>query len=111
ARSDQYKSKVDIGAYPTSRPAETQTPDPISSQVQVDLAGFSHPGYVRENNEDHYLVVRFDRSLQTLMTNLPEGHIPQRFEEVGYGMVVADRLRRGSPRGMPPPTPAPPPLH
>jgi len=86
------KSKVDTDEYPTSVSSETQTPEPISSQVQVDLAGFSHPGYVRENNEDHYLVVRFDRSLQTLMTNLPEGHIPQRFEEVGYGMVVADGI-------------------
>jgi serine/threonine protein phosphatase PrpC len=87
------KSNVDTAEYPAPGPSpETQPPPPISSRAQVDLAGLSHPGYVRSNNEDHYLVVRFDRSLQTLTTNLPEGRVPKRFEEVGYGMVVADGI-------------------
>src|SRR5262245_55174964 len=75
------------GPSPALRP-----PRAFSSQAQVDLAALSHPGNVRPNNEDHSLVVRFDRALQTLMTNLPEGDVPTRFEEVGYGLLVADGM-------------------
>jgi protein phosphatase len=63
-----------------------------SPAAQVDLAALSHPGKVRPNNEDHFLVVRFHRALQTLLTNLPEGLVPPRAEEAGYGLVVADGL-------------------
>jgi protein phosphatase len=68
------------------------SPQVTSSAVQVDLAALSHPGKVRPNNEDHFLVVRFQRALQTLLTNLPEGLIPLRAEEVGYGLIVADGM-------------------
>ncbi len=65
------------------------TPAPIPLMV-VDLAGLSHPGKVRDNNEDHFLTCRFGRILQTLQTNLPAGALLDRFEDVGHGMVVAD---------------------
>jgi protein phosphatase len=67
-------------------------PPPFSSLVKADLAGLSHQGKIRLNNEDHYLVVRFGRSLQTLMTNLPEGLAPLQADEVGYAMIVADGM-------------------
>ncbi len=67
-------------------------PRPLSSQVQVDLGALSHQGLVRPNNEDCYLIARFDRALQTLMTNLPAGQVPGRVEEIGYGMLVADGI-------------------
>ena len=53
--------------------AATQTPRP-STSVQINLAGQSHQGKVRPNNEDHFLIVRFGRFLQTLSSNLPDGH-------------------------------------
>ena len=52
----------------------------------------SEGGDVRPHNEDHYLVVRSERALETLLTNLPPGRVPSRFAEVGYGMVVADGM-------------------
>jgi serine/threonine protein phosphatase PrpC len=67
-------------------------PGPLSSLVQVDVAGLSHPGKVRPNNEDHFLVVRFGRFLEPLGTNLPAGQAPSRFEDVGYVMAVADGM-------------------
>jgi len=73
-------------------PTDVRSPGVTSAAVQVDLAARSHAGRVRPNNEDHFLVVRFDRALQTLLTNLPEGLVPPRAEEVGYGMVVADGM-------------------
>lgn len=63
-----------------------------SARVHVDLAAQSHEGLVRETNEDHYLVVRVGRSLETLTTNLAEGVIPKRFDEIVYGMLVADGM-------------------
>jgi serine/threonine protein phosphatase PrpC len=84
---------MDTDEYPIPT-SQTDVPSPgdPSSAAWVDLAARSHAGMVRPNNEDHFLVVRFDRALQTLLTNLPEGLVPPRAEEVGYGMVVADGM-------------------
>jgi protein phosphatase len=57
-------------------------------RVDVDMAALSHAGKVRSNNEDHYLAVRFERTAQTLLTNLSEA--PAEYLERGYGLVVAD---------------------
>jgi protein phosphatase len=61
-----------------------------STLVDVDLAALSHPGKVRHTNEDHFMVARFDRSMRTLETNLPEGEVPRHYAETAYGMLVAD---------------------
>jgi serine/threonine protein phosphatase PrpC len=63
-----------------------------SARVQVDVGALSDPGKVRANNEDHFLVARFDRSMQTLLTNLPPGYIPEHYGEIAYGMLVADGM-------------------
>ena len=65
---------------------ETWTP------LAVDLAASTHPGHVRENNEDHFLVVRFGRSLETLLTNLDESLLHGSFDLTGYAMFVADGM-------------------
>src|SRR5215510_4022750 len=64
----------------------------ISSRTVVDIAGLSHPGKVRSNNEDSFLVARFGRSMQTMMTNLPTEDVPFDHSEIGYAMLVADGL-------------------
>jgi protein phosphatase len=70
----------------------------LSSVVQAEFGALSHQGKVRPNNEDHYLVTRLDRGQETLLTNLPDGDVPQRFREWGYGVVVADGMG-GAARG------------
>jgi protein phosphatase len=77
---------------PPQRTRATERPCTTSALVEVDLAALSHEGKVRTNNEDHYLVVRFGRSWETLLSNLPEGEVPAQAREVGYGMVVADGM-------------------
>jgi serine/threonine protein phosphatase PrpC len=77
---------------PVVLPEETQPPLPFSSLVKVDVGALSHPGKVRPNNEDHYLVARFSRSAQTLLTNLPKGSVPARCDETAFAMVVADGM-------------------
>ena len=63
-----------------------------SSLVEIDVAALSHTGHVRSNNEDHFLVTRLGRTLETMITSLPEGDAPKRAEEVNYLMMVADGM-------------------
>jgi protein phosphatase len=65
---------------------------PFATPIRVDAAGLSHPGKVRKNNEDHFLVARVGRSLETLITSLPDGDVPTRFDDSGYVMMVADGM-------------------
>ena len=58
----------------------------------MDFGGLSHVGLVRSNNEDHFLVARIDRTLRTLITNLPPGSVPDESVDSVYGMLVADGL-------------------
>jgi serine/threonine protein phosphatase PrpC len=71
---------------------DTAPERPYSPPVRVVAAGLSHKGNVREENEDHYLVARVGRSLDTLVTSLPEGEVPERFDETGFALMVADGM-------------------
>jgi len=74
------------------REAPDDTIGPFSSSVHVDVSGLSHPGKVRARNEDHFIVARFGRYLETAVTSLPSGEVPDRAEETGYAMIVADGM-------------------
>jgi serine/threonine protein phosphatase PrpC len=65
-------------------------PKSFSSEIDVDVFGMSNQGYVRGNNEDHFLVVRGGRNLETVFSNLLENPPGNRFEETAYAMIVAD---------------------
>jgi serine/threonine protein phosphatase PrpC len=65
-------------------------PSPLP--VEIEFGALSHPGKVRKNNEDHYLVTRRSRSRQVLMSNLPEGYLPVAADDDAYVIVVADGL-------------------
>jgi protein phosphatase len=86
----------DSDADTAELPVAEAPPDPplgsISALVEVDLGGASHAGKVRPNNEDHFFVARFDRAMQTLLTNLRPGLVPDRAGETAYGMLVADGI-------------------
>src|SRR5262245_9359142 len=82
----------DTAEYPIGSGAQVPTPEPISARVRAEFGAASHPGLTRPTNEDSFLVGRMERTLQTLATNLPPGYGPERFDEVAYGMLVADGL-------------------
>ena len=85
-------SDSDTVEIPTPIPAGSGSRQPVSKQVAVDLGAATHAGLVRPNNEDSYLVSRADRSLETLLTNLPPGEIPAWSAERSYGLIVADGM-------------------
>ena len=66
--------------------------DEVWTCLNVDLGAISHQGLVRESNQDSYLVMRFGRSLETLMTTLDEDLFEQNYFMTGYGMLVADGM-------------------
>jgi protein phosphatase len=60
--------------------------------VRITIAGRTHGGKVRANNEDHYLILRMTKLLELLDTSLPTTdriHLPDPY---GYVLVVADGM-------------------
>ncbi len=85
------KSRLDSAAEDTTV-APVEFPRPSSSLVDVEMYALSDQGHVRANNEDHYLVVRGGRALETVLSNLADNQPGYLFEETFYGMVIADGL-------------------
>jgi serine/threonine protein phosphatase PrpC len=67
-------------------------PAPLANAVRIDVAGLSDKGRVRDENQDHFLVVRAGRYAETIATSLPSGLIPERSEDRGLLMMVADGM-------------------
>jgi serine/threonine protein phosphatase PrpC len=64
---------------------------PSPPPVRVTFGALSHPGRVRANNEDHYLVTERRRTRTVLLTNLPAGTL-RPADDSGYVMAVADGM-------------------
>lgn len=71
-----------------ARPA----PGPPTAAVRIDVAGLSDKGKVRNENQDHFLVVCAGRYAEPIATSLPPGEIPERSEDRGLLMMVADGM-------------------
>src|SRR6516165_10423340 len=65
---------------------------PPSTTVQVEFGACSKRGRKQQVNSDHFLIIRMGRSQETVMTSLPPNVVPNRFDEYGYAMIVADGL-------------------
>lgn len=59
--------------------------------VVIDFGARTDVGRVREQNEDHYLVVRRSRNREILATSLPEELLDD-FEQSAYVLAVADGM-------------------
>jgi PPM family protein phosphatase len=64
----------------------------VWTSLEVDLGAVSHQGHVRENNEDSFLVMKFGRSLESVLTNLDEELLEPNYLMNGYGLLVADGM-------------------
>ncbi len=83
-------NELETAEFPLPRTDERVRPS--SSLVRVDVAAQSDKGKKRDTNQDHFLVARAGRHLDTLLSNLPEGDLPARFDETGYIAIVADGM-------------------
>ena len=66
--------------------------DEVWTSLDVDLGAVSHQGLVREDNQDSFLVMKFGRWLENLMTNIDESLFEQSYYMTGYGLLVADGM-------------------
>ena len=60
--------------------------------VQIDFAATTHPGKVRSNNEDHYLIAKLAKSMRICQSSLPADTATRFSDEEGYLMIVADGM-------------------
>jgi serine/threonine protein phosphatase PrpC len=74
----------------SAKPVDETPPEPFSSLVCVDYYAMSDKGHVRTINEDHFLVLRGGRAVETVMSNLGDSQPGDLFEESAFGMVIAD---------------------
>jgi protein phosphatase len=56
----------------------------------LDVYGLTHPGKVRKNNEDHFLVCSLQRRIEVYHTSLPDPSIFGRTEGLAFLALVAD---------------------
>jgi protein phosphatase len=75
-----------------SRPGRPEASGPATTAVRIDVSGLSDKGKVRDENQDHFLVVRAGRYAETIATSLPPGEVPERSEDRGLLMMVADGM-------------------
>ncbi len=70
-------------------PTDASSSGPVT---RIDVAALTHPGLVREQNEDAYLVFRVGRYLERVASSVPEAELPSREEERGLMLIVADGM-------------------
>jgi protein phosphatase len=71
---------------------ERQAFPPASTSVRVAFGARSRRNRLQAVNTDHYAIVEYGRHHRVLMTSLPDEEIQSRFNEYGYGMVIADGI-------------------
>jgi protein phosphatase len=57
---------------------------------EIDVYGLTHPGKVRKNNQDHFLLGSLRRRLDILKTSLPSLELPQLNERAAFLAMIAD---------------------
>jgi serine/threonine protein phosphatase PrpC len=64
---------------------------------EVEVHGLSHPGYVRAENQDHFLVATIHKRVDVLATNLVDAsrRLPTEEQRVAYLAMVADGVGGG----------------
>src|SRR5262245_11694151 len=66
--------------------------DANPQHIELQVAARSECGLVRPNNEDRFLVVRFDRSATALATNLDETQLTLISSQTIWALAVADGM-------------------
>jgi PPM family protein phosphatase len=69
-----------------------QPPRPFSSLVSIDFGAITHAGKVRPINQDAYIIYRSGRYWEKVETSLEATDLPDRSDEIAYGMAVADGM-------------------
>src|SRR3712207_8911343 len=75
----------------STNPGHSRSADPRPRDDELDLFGVTHPGRVRTENQDHFLLCTVHPEVVIHGTNLPEpSTIATRGERLATIMLVAD---------------------
>jgi serine/threonine protein phosphatase PrpC len=81
-------------AHETSAP--TAAPDRKPRDDEMDVYGLTHPGKVRTENQDHFLICALRQQVAVQQTSLPEAdHFIGGSERLAFLMMVADGVGGG----------------
>ncbi len=65
---------------------------PGRPRLRVASAGLTHPGRVRANNEDQFVIARLAKSMQVEASSMDRPDRPRYGDEDGYLLIVADGM-------------------
>jgi protein phosphatase len=82
---------ADTAEYPAAPDLHAKHFGHSPPPVRVQFGALSHPGLVRPNNEDHFVVIERRRTRKVLATNLPPALLWSA-DDIGYIMAVADGI-------------------
>lgn len=57
---------------------------------EIDVYGLTHPGKVRDTNEDHFLLASIHKRIKVLSTSLPMEEVSAREDRLAFIAMVAD---------------------
>ncbi len=82
---------------PRAMTAPAAAPDRKPRDDEIDLFGLTHPGKVRKDNQDHFLVCALRKQMVVQLTSLPEpDQLMGESERVALVMMVADGVGGGN---------------
>ncbi len=82
---------------PRAMTALPAAPDRKPRDEEIDLYGLTHPGKVRKDNQDHFLVCALRKQLVVQLTSLPEpDQLMGEGERIALLMMVADGVGGGN---------------
>lgn len=73
---------------------------PTPVPIRVQFGGALDVGRVRKNNEDHFAIIRRQRSQELMLSNLPANVFPPS-TDTSYCFIVADGMGDGRPANGP----------
>ena len=73
----------------------TAPPDRKPREDEIDIYGLTHPGRVRKDNQDHFLVCALHKSATVQHSSLPLEHLTPGSQRVALLMMVADGVGGG----------------
>ena len=73
------------------------TPNPSPLNEELDVFGLSHPGKVRKENQDRYLLATINKRVDVVSSNLEAAErLPQGEQRLAYLAMVADGVGGGT---------------
>jgi len=80
------------------RPSSARAAGRKPRDDELDVFGLTHPGKVRENNQDHFLIAALRKRIEVQLTSLPASDSLAGNERLAFLAMVADGVG-GGPKG------------